>query len=238
MSLTGQRALVTGGTRGIGAAIADTFEEQGCDVVTVDVDPAADGRPHHQFDLADTAGIPGLVSRVENEHGPLDILVNCAAVPSRVPFPELQPDHFEQVLRVNLEAAVFLSQAVARGMSRRGYGRIVNITSIHGSRGARHCLAYDISKAGLAALTRTLGMELAEHGILVTAVAPGFIDTRGTDLTTEKFAQVYQRFGKLPAGRAGEPVEVARHVAWLASPHNTYVTGTSLAVDGGLSATF
>lgn len=238
MTLTGQRALVTGGARGIGQAIAETFESLGCSVVTVDIDPSDADRPHYQYDLADTAGMADLVSRIEAAEGSVDILINCAAMPSRVAFLDLEIDHFEHVLQVNLEAAVFLSQAVASSMAQRRYGRIVNITSIHGARGARECLVYDISKAALGALTRTLGMELAESGILVTAVAPGFIDTRGTDLTTEKFKTVYQEFGKLPMGRAGTPEEVAGYVAWLASPQNSYVTGTALAVDGGLSATF
>lgn len=238
MTLESQRALVTGGTRGIGRAIAEAFHRRGCAVVTVDIDPADTAWPHYEFDLADTKGIPRLVSTIEAAEGQCDILINCAAMPSRVPFLELEIDHLDHVLSVNLKAAVFLSQAVARGMAERGYGRIVNITSIHGSRGARECLVYDMSKAALGALTRTLGMELAGTGILVTAIAPGFIDTRGTDLTQPRFKTVYQEFGKLPLGRAGRPEEVAEQVVWLASPQNTYVTGTALAVDGGLSATF
>ncbi|MDX2968628.1 SDR family NAD(P)-dependent oxidoreductase [Kribbella solani] len=238
MTLTGQRVLVTGGTRGIGRAIAEAFLGRGCEVVTVDVDPADTTWSHYRFDLADTARIADLVSVIEQEEGPLDVLINCAAIPSRVPFTDLGIDHFDQVMSVNLKAAVFLVQAVARGMADRGYGRIVNITSIHGARGERDCLVYDMSKAALGALTRTLGIELAGSGILVTAVAPGFIDTRGADLTTDSFTTVYQQFGKLPLGRAGRPEEVAEQVVWLASPQNSYVTGTALAVDGGLSATF
>lgn len=238
MALAGQRALVTGGARGIGQSIAEVFEQQGCEVVTLDIDPSSADRSHYELDLAETRAIPGTVAKIEEECGPLDILINCAAMQSRVAFLELDFAHFEQVMKVNLEAAVFLSQAVAVGMAERGYGRIVNITSIHGSRGARRHVAYDMSKAALGALTRTLGIELAQTGILVTAVAPGFVDTRGTDLTTDAFKTVYQDFGKLPLGRAARPEEVALQVAWLASPQNTYVSGTALAVDGGMSATF
>lgn len=236
--LSGQRALVTGGTRGIGRAIADTLEAEGAEVVTLDVDPAVVDGTHVQFDLADIDRIPEMVAEAESAHGPFSILVNCAATPGRAAALEIDRELFERTFTVNAEAALFLSQAVAKGMVERGYGRIVNITSIHGSRGARRHIAYDMSKAALGALTRTMAMELGDTGVLVVAVAPGFVDTRGTDLTTEAFRDVYQGMGKLPLKRAGRPEEIADLVAWLASPRNGYVSGTEVHADGGLSATF
>lgn len=236
--LSGQRALVTGGTRGIGRAIADRMIAEGAEVITLDVDPAEVGGSHVQFDLADIDRIPEVVAQIEQEHGPLSILVNCAATPGRASTLEIDRQLFERVFTVNAEAALFLSQAVAPSMVERGYGRIVNITSIHGSRGARRHVAYDMSKAALGALTRTMAMELGDTGVLVVAVAPGFVDTRGTDLTTDAFRNVYQGLGKLPLRRAGRPEEIADLVAWLASPRNGYVSGTEVHADGGLSATF
>lgn len=235
---TGQTALITGGARGIGLAIAETLQRQDCKVVTLDVDAASGSWPHVQFDLAKTEAIAQTVHAIEEDHGPLDIVINCAALKGIVPFFDLRSDDLEAIFRVNVEAAVFLAQAAGRGMVERRYGRIVNITSIHGSRGAPSCMAYDISKAALGAVTRTLAIELGDSGVLVVGVAPGFVDTRATDLTTERFKTVYQEYGMLPLRRAAQPHEIASQVAWLASPDNTYVTGTCLAVDGGLSATF
>lgn len=238
MNFAGRRALVTGGARGIGLAIAERLEREGCAVATLDLDPGVGERPHYLADLAEIAQIDALVSRIEQECGPIDILINCAASQSSAPFLTFDPEHFERVLRINLEAPVFLAQSVARGMAERGYGRIVNIGSIHGSRGAAGRLAYDISKAGLAAMSRTLGIELASSGVLINTVAPGFVDTAAADLTTDRFKTVYQGYRKLPMARAAQPEEIATYVVWLAGSENTYVTGASLAVDGGLSATF
>jgi NAD(P)-dependent dehydrogenase (short-subunit alcohol dehydrogenase family) len=129
-------------------------------------------------------------------------------------------------------------------MVERGYGRIVNVTSIHGRFGEELALAYDVSKGGLTMATRTLAIELSRHGVLVNAVAPGFVATRMSvvdgrnELESDWFRDVYVTHRKLPLRRAAEPAEVAAHVAWLASEQNSYVTGHILAVDGGLSVTF
>ena len=148
------------------------------------------------------------------------------------------------MLDVNLHAPVFLASRAARGMSERGYGRIVNITSIHGRFGEETALAYDVAKGGLEQATRTLAIELSRHGVLVNAVAPGFVATRmsivdGKDeLESEWFADVYVKYGKLPLRRYAMPEEIAEHVAWLACERNTYVTGQVLTVDGGVTVTF
>lgn len=234
MLLGDRRAIVTGGARGIGRAIARRFVDLGARTITVDVDDAEHDLPHLLFDLADIGELPTLVSQAEASIGPVDILVNCAAIPSDVAVADLTGEHFDEVLGVNLKAPLFLTQAVLPGMIARGYGRIVNISSVHGLRGAANHLSYDVSKAGLLAVTRTTAMEVADKGVLINAIAPGFVDTRGTDLTTEMFKSVYVGHRRLPMGRAGQPEEVAQVVAWLASEENSYVTGACLPVDGGL----
>jgi 3-oxoacyl-[acyl-carrier protein] reductase len=139
---------------------------------------------------------------------------------------------------------VFLARRCARGMAARGYGRIVSVTSVHGQVGEERSLSYDISKAALNGATRTLAIELGPHGVLVNALAPGFVRTRmsvvdGQDeLESDWFRTIYVENRKLPLRRPAEPAEIAAHAAWLCSAENTYVTGQVLTVDGGLTITF
>jgi 3-oxoacyl-[acyl-carrier protein] reductase len=156
----------------------------------------------------------------------------------------MDPQDWRDILAVNLTAPVLLATAVARGMAERDYGRIVNITSIHGRFAAEAALAYAAAKGGLEQATRNLAVDLAPHGILVNAIAPGFISTRLSvsdgvhERDTPWFRRVYLDHGKLPLRRHADPSEVATSVAWLASDQNTYITGQVLGVDGGLSITF
>jgi NAD(P)-dependent dehydrogenase (short-subunit alcohol dehydrogenase family) len=227
-------ALVTGASNGIGRAIAETFRAEGARVAGVDVEEGAE----HRYDLAEIEGLAGLVERVEADVGPLDVLVNCAGISGGEPVLELSLATWRRFLAVDLEAPVFLAQAAARGMVERSYGRIVNITSVHGSAGAIGHLPYDAAKAALNNATRTLAIELAPHGVLVNAVAPGFVHTRIADPDSELFREVYVGRGRLPLRRQARPEEIAVHVAWLASERNTYLTGEIVTVDGGLTATF
>jgi NAD(P)-dependent dehydrogenase (short-subunit alcohol dehydrogenase family) len=239
--LGGRVALVTGAANGIGAAIAARFAAEGAKVAAVDREPVSGNVPRSRtwtYDLADVAGLPALVEEVERAVGPLDILVNCAAMTIERPALELTLDQWRTVVTVDLEAPVFLAIAAARSMAERGYGRIVNITSVHGAHGAEGCIAYDASKAALNNATRTLAVELAPRGVLVNALAPGFVHTRVADPDAEWFREVYVRQRKLPLGRQAQPNEIAAHVAWLASDQNTYMTGEVVTVDGGLTATF
>jgi NAD(P)-dependent dehydrogenase (short-subunit alcohol dehydrogenase family) len=245
--LAGRTALVTGGANGIGGAIVRRFVDEGATVALVDREEAADapdGVAAFRFDLAETDRLEELVADVEAAVGPLDVLVNNAGIFEPARAVELRLDSYRRVLAVNLGAPVFLARTAARGMVERGYGRIVNITSIHGEVGEELALSYDIAKSGLNQATRTLAIELGPQGVLVNAIAPGFVATRmaivdgRNELESEWFRDVYVTYGKLPLRRPAEPSEIAAHVAWLASEENTYLTGQVVTVDGGLTVTF
>jgi NAD(P)-dependent dehydrogenase (short-subunit alcohol dehydrogenase family) len=242
-----RRALVTGGANGIGRAIVERFVVEGAAVATIDVEPMDDLGPNIlavQRDLVKTDDLDTLVDEVEQSLGPLDVLVNNAGIFEPALAVELSVASYRRVLAVNLDAPIFLATRAARGMIERGYGRIVNITSIHGRFGEEQALSYDTAKGGLEQATRTLAIELSRHGVLVNAVAPGFVSTRMSvvdgvnELDSEWFHEVYVRYGKLPMRRYAQPSEIAAQVAWLASSENSYVTGQVLTVDGGVTVTF
>jgi NAD(P)-dependent dehydrogenase (short-subunit alcohol dehydrogenase family) len=245
--LEGRTALVTGAANGIGRAIAERLAAEGAQVVAVDVEEIPDlGASIHglRWDLSETGSLDGLVSEAEAQVGALDVLVNNAGVFEPALAIDLTLDSYNRVLAVNLHAPVFLSSRAARGMIERGYGRIVNITSVHGRFGEELALSYDVAKGGLEQATRALAVELSRHGVLVNAVAPGFVSTRmsvvdGKDeLESDWFRDLYVKYGKLPIRRYAMPAEIAEHVAWLGSERNTYTTGQVLTVDGGLTVTF
>ncbi len=245
--LEGRRALVTGAANGIGRAIAERLAAEAAVVAAVDIEhvPELGGAVHGiEWDLSRTDTLDDLIVAAEAAIGPIDVLVNNAGIFEAALAVDLTLASYRRVLDVNLHAPVFLASRAARGMSERGYGRIVNITSIHGRFGEETALAYDVAKGGLEQATRTLAIELSRHGVLVNAVAPGFVATRmsivdGRDeLQSEWFADVYVKYGKLPLRRYAMPEEIAEHVAWLACERNTYVTGQVLTVDGGVTVTF
>jgi NAD(P)-dependent dehydrogenase (short-subunit alcohol dehydrogenase family) len=245
--LAGRTSLVTGGANGIGRAIVECFVAEGANVALVDREsaPELEGPvTTFAFDLADTEGLDRLVDEVEAAVGPLDVLVNNAGIFEPALAVDLPLESYRRVLAVNLDAPVFLARRVARGMVERGYGRIVSITSIHGQFGEESALSYDVAKSGLNQATRTLAIELGRYGVLVNAIAPGFVATRMSvvdgrnELESDWFRDVYVTHGKLPLRRYAEPEEIARHVAWLSSEENTYLTGQVVTVDGGLTVTF
>jgi NAD(P)-dependent dehydrogenase (short-subunit alcohol dehydrogenase family) len=242
----GQVALVTGASRGIGAEVARQLATAGARVAAVaEVAPApGPGIVPFACDLADPDAVRRLLPDVREQLGDADVLVNNAGIAALTPVIGLPQDAYSRVLAVNLHAPVHLIAQAAERMAERGFGRIVNVTSIHGRYGEVGSLAYDVAKAGLEQATRTAAIELAQASILVNAVAPGFVDTAmsivdgANELESEWFRSIYIDAGRLPLGRAAQPDEVARHVLWLASSANTYVTGQVVTVDGGLTATF
>jgi len=245
--LQGRAALVTGAANGIGRAIAERLVLEGARVAAVDVEDVPALGPAVQavrWDLSDTDSLESLLAEAEAAVGPIDVLVNNAGVFEPARAVDLTLASYRRVLAVNLDAPVLLASRAARGMAERGYGRIVNITSIHGRFGEEQALSYDVAKGGLEQATRTLAVELSRHGVLVNAVAPGFVATRMSvvdgvnELESEWFEDVYLKHGKLPIRRYALPQEIAEHVAWLASERNSYVTGQVLTVDGGLTVTF
>lgn len=241
---------MTGASRGIGKAVAWRLGKAGCRVVINGRDPgqvtatarllAADGITALPVpaDVSTTEGIDALVAAAVQAFGRIDLLVNNAGRWERIPSLEVTPDGWDQLLALNLKAVFFLAQRCAADMARRRSGAIVQIGSIIGPLGIPRRAAYAAAKSGVQALTRTLACEWAPLGIRVNAVAPGFINTEdheaaapaGGDYTA---AQIERR---TPLGRWGTPAEVAEAVHFLASPAASYITGTTLFVDGGWSA--
>jgi NAD(P)-dependent dehydrogenase (short-subunit alcohol dehydrogenase family) len=238
--LEGRHAVVTGAANGIGRAIAERFRAEGATVSDVDVEEGVE----YRFDLARTDELDGLVRDIERNSGPIHVLCSVAGIFVPVWAVDLTLEQYRRVLAVNLDAPILLAARCSKGMAERGYGRILSITSIHGQRGEEQSLAYDVSKAGLEGGTRTLAIELGPRGILVNALAPGFVNTRMSivdgknELQSEWFDVVYRRHRKLPLRRAAEPAEIAAHAAWLCSEENTYLTGQVITVDGGVTITF
>jgi NAD(P)-dependent dehydrogenase (short-subunit alcohol dehydrogenase family) len=242
--LDGRTAVVTGGSNGIGAAIAHRLRGAGADVLVFDVEDARGGVPALHVDLADSAAVVDAAASAIGRLGRVDILVNCAGVSSLAPTTELDLAEYHRTLSVNLHAPVLLMRELCGPMRAAGYGRVVNVTSVHGRLSEVGSLAYDVSKAGLEAATRTAAIELAASGVLVNAIAPGFVATRMSivngisELEADWFKTGYVQGGRLPIGRAAEPQEIADVAAWLASGSNTYITGQVITADGGLSARF
>jgi NAD(P)-dependent dehydrogenase (short-subunit alcohol dehydrogenase family) len=238
--LEGRHAVVTGAANGIGRAIAERFRAEGARVSGVDVEAGVE----HRFDLARVDELDDIVSQIEDRSGPIDVLCSAAGIFLPVWAVEMTVEQYRSVLAVNLDAPILLAARCGRGMAERGYGRILSITSIHGQRGEERSLPYDISKAGLEGGTRTLAIELGPKGVLVNALAPGFVNTRMSildgknELESEWFDVVYREHRKLPLRRAAEPAEIAAHAAWLCSGENTYLTGQVITVDGGVTVTF
>jgi 3-oxoacyl-[acyl-carrier protein] reductase len=236
------RCIVTGAANGIGRAVAEQLKERGDIVVGLDRE-AGDGVV--AVDLALDADRATAVAEASARLGGVDVLVNVAGIFRGGAIHDSDLDDWRAVWAVDLDAPLDLMRRVSDGMIQQGFGRIVNITSVHARQAQRGCLAYDVAKAGLEAATRSAALDLAAHGVLVNAVAPGFVRTRmslmddGRDETdTESFRSVYVDGGKLPVGRAAQPGEIAHAVAFLAGRDNTYTTGQVLVVDGGLSTTF
>jgi 3-oxoacyl-[acyl-carrier protein] reductase len=241
IDLSGKNALVTGSTRGIGRAIAETLAQFGARVAVVgrDLEKAREaagaiGRDAQGFacDVTDTAAVAKLVSDVEAAFGSIDILVNNAGITRDNLVMRLKDEDWDGVQNANLRGAFASIRAVSRGMMKRRSGRIINVSSIVGIIGNKGQANYAASKAGLIALTKSVAKELGSRNILVNAVAPGFIDTEMTAaMTPEARAALGQQ---IALERLGNPKDVAAAVAFLASDLASYITGQVLVVDGGM----
>jgi 3-oxoacyl-[acyl-carrier protein] reductase len=240
IEMQGRVALVTGSTRGIGKAIAETLVGCGARVAVVgrdrakaaEVSESIDGAGGFACDVGDPASVEALVADVEKSLGAIDILVNNAGLTRDNILFRLKNDDWDAVLDANLRGAFIAIRAASRGMIKRRWGRIINIASVVGLVGNKGQANYAASKAGLIGLTKSVAKELASRNVLANVVAPGFIETDMTAaMTAEAKAALSQQ---IPLERLGKPSDIAGAVAFLASDAAAYITGQVIVVDGGM----
>ena len=241
--MNGQVALVTGGIRGIGIAICERLMNRGVTVAagySSNVEAARQfsekyagyGATVHQGNIGSNEDCVRVIGEVIDRHGQLDILVNNAGITVDKTVRRMTPAEWDRVIHVNLSGAFYLSRAILQHMLDRGYGRIVNISSVIGSAGGFGQANYAAAKSGMFGLTMSLALETASKGITVNTVTPGFITT---DMTAAVPAEAMEKIvARIPVGRLGEPNEVARVVEFLADPESGYITGQVYPVNGGL----
>jgi 3-oxoacyl-[acyl-carrier protein] reductase len=241
--LTGKTALVTGASGGIGGAIAKALHGQGAKVVLSGTRAEALEAVRAELggnafiapaNLSDIASVEALPKAAEEAAGsPIDILVNNAGITKDNLFMRMKDEEWDQVIAVNLTAAFRLSRGVLRGMMKKRWGRIIQITSIVGATGNPGQGNYAAAKAGLVGMTKSLAAEVASRNITVNAVAPGFIQTAMTEVLTDQQKETISQ--RIPAGRMGTPSEIAAAVTYLASEEAAYVTGETIHINGGMA---
>jgi 3-oxoacyl-[acyl-carrier protein] reductase len=239
----GQIALVTGATRGIGAAIALELAKKGVKVIgTATSDEGAAkisqalaayaGCAGKNLNVTDGAAAEALIDGIVNEYGGLHVLVNNAGITRDMLAMRLKDDDWDAVIDTNLKAVFRMSRGVMRTMMKQRYGRIINITSVVGSSGNAGQANYAAAKAGVAGMTRALARELGSRNITVNCIAPGFIQTDMTGSLSED--QQKMLLVQIPLGHLGKPQDVAHAVTFVASPQASYITGQEIHVNGGM----
>jgi len=243
IQIKGQLALVTGASRGIGAAIALELARRGMKVIgTATTDEGAahisntlaayPGCAGKNLNVTDAAGIETLIDSLVKEHGGIQVLVNNAGITRDMLAMRLKDEDWDAVLDTNLKAVFRMSRGVMRTMMKQRYGRIISITSVVGASGNPGQANYAAAKAGVAGMTRALARELGSRGITVNCIAPGFIETDMTASLPEE--QQKALLGQIPLGHLGKPQDIAHAVAFIASPEAGYITGQEIHVNGGM----
>ncbi|MCR6646198.1 MAG: acetoacetyl-CoA reductase [Terricaulis sp.] len=231
-------ALVTGGTRGIGKAISAKLKADGFKVAAnyagnseaAEATAKEIGVSVYKWDVGDEAQCAEGIAKVEAELGPVDVLVNNAGITRDGLFHKMNSEKWREVIRVDLDSLFFMTRPVIAGMRDRGFGRIINISSINGQKGQVGQVNYSAAKAGMIGFTKALAQESAAKGVTVNVIAPGYIDT---DMVAAVPPEVLQKIiGTIPAGRLGKAEEIAAMVAFLASDSAAFITGATMTVNG------
>ncbi len=233
-------AIVTGGTRGIGAAISIALKEAGYQVAANygGNDEAANkfkgqtGIPVYKWDVSDFEACKAGISQVESDLGPVEVVVNNAGITRDTTLHKMAPEQWGAVISTNLDSLFNMTRNVIEGMRARGFGRIISISSINGQKGQFGQANYSAAKAGLVGFTKSVAQENAAKGITVNAVAPGYIGTEMVRAVPEEVLNT-KIIPLIPVGRLGEPEEIAKCVAFLASDDAGFITGSTLSANGG-----
>jgi len=233
-------AVVTGGTRGIGAAISRGLKAAGYNVAATYAGNEEAAKALHaetgihvfKWDVADFAACKDGIAKVEAALGPIDVLVNNAGITRDTTLHRMSPEQWHQVIETNLTSLFNMSRNVIEGMRARNFGRIINISSINGQKGQFGQSNYSAAKAGIIGFTKSVAQENANKGITVNAVAPGYIGTEMVRAVPEDVLKS-KILPQIPVGRLGEPEEVARAVVFLASDEAGFITGSTLSLNGG-----
>ncbi|GLQ87001.1 3-oxoacyl-ACP reductase FabG [Dyella flagellata] len=241
-TLQGEIALVTGASRGIGAAIADELASMGATVIgtatteagaaAIEARLAAQGGRGRVLNVTEAASVEGLIEDIAKQHGSVSILVNNAGITRDQLLLRMRDEDWQAILDTNLTSVYRLSKAVMRGMMKARKGRIISIASVIGLTGNPGQANYAAAKAGIIAFSKSLAREIGSRGITVNVVAPGFIDTDMTRGLPEESKQAL--LGQIALGRLGEASDIAKAVGFLASPAAAYITGETLHVNGGM----
>ena len=240
-------ALITGGVGGIGTGISKRLATDGIRVIANYIVPGSEVAWHDAMklagfntdlhasiaaDVSDFSAAKAMVASIIAQHGPIDILVNCAGITRDASFRKMSLDQWRAVMSTNLDSAFNVTKQVIEGMIAKEWGRIINISSVNGVKGAFGQTNYSAAKAGILGFTKALALEVARKGITVNAVSPGFIDTPMTQAMPEAARNAVT--ASIPTERMGLPEDIANAVAFLASEHSSYITGTNLSVNGGV----